>query len=154
MKNVQIISEMRVKKLSSPDTSSWKSAKYKFRSADHKKRQLQILWKEFEWQRKQRPFSSAWELYGWVHVFLNQVNSSTSVIGDDSVQFEDEFMYFSIKVAACTSAILGDSNVLLLAEKCWRYDDDWFQVISSVGSGGNAISQKSSWTWGLGIFQN
>ena len=40
------------------------------------------------------------------------------MIGDDSVEFEDEFMYFSIKVAACTSAILEDSNVLQLAEKC------------------------------------
>ena len=40
------------------------------------------------------------------------------MIEDDSVEFEDEFMYFSIKVAACTSAILKESNVLLLAEKC------------------------------------
>ena len=40
------------------------------------------------------------------------------MIGDDSVEFEDEFMYFSAKVAACTSVIREDSNVLQLAEKC------------------------------------
>ena len=80
------------------------------------------------------------------------------MIGDDSVEFEDEFMYFSAKVAACTSVIREDSNVLQLAEKCWRNDDDFFQIISSVGSGGNAppiVSDKSEVkVKGLGIFQN
>ena len=81
------------------DTSSWKAAEYKFRVAGHNKWRLQILWKEFEWQSKQRPFLSdrEWKFYGRLYVFLNQVNSSTSVIGDDSVEFEDEFMYFQLR---------------------------------------------------------
>ena len=80
------------------------------------------------------------------------------MIGDDSVEFGDEFTYFSTKVAACTSLIREDSNVLLLAEKFWRNNDDCFQIISSVGSGGNAPpipSDKSevNLNQGLKIFQ-
>ena len=40
------------------------------------------------------------------------------MIGDDSVEFKDEFMYFSTTVGACTSVNRKDSNVLELAEKC------------------------------------
>ena len=81
------------------------------------------------------------------------------MIGDDSVEFKDEFMYFSTTVGACTSVNRKDSNVLQLAEKCWRSDDDCFQIISSVGSCGNAppiVSDKSEvkLNQGLEIFQN
>ena len=63
----------------------------------------------------------------------------------------------SDKVSSAPSHPLENENST--DEKCWRNDDDCFQIISPVGSGGNAppiVSDKSEvkLNQGLGIFQN